>query len=96
MKFPKILVVEHDEDIRNLCRALLEKANFEVETCANVREALAFLHSHKDRCLIWSDITMPPMDGREFLAAFAKEHHTIVSTAESRNENDLSPETGNF
>lgn len=93
MKFPKILVVEDDENVRELCRALLEKVNFDVETCANVQEALAFLHSHKDRCLIWLDMTMSTMDGREFIAAFAKRPHTIVSTAESRNGNDLSPET---
>ena len=72
MKYSEILVVDDDDDLRELCRQLLEMAGFSVETCANGQEALQFLNAHGQPRLIFLDMMMPIMDGREFMSAFVK------------------------
>lgn len=74
----KILIIEDDADILFACRDLLEGEGFAVDSCANGREALAFLDSHPEPCLILLDMLMPIMNGREFMAIFAGRPHTIV------------------
>ena len=77
-KFPCVLIVEDDPDIRELsCRFLKEKG-YSVQTCKDGWEALAFLDTHLDPCLILLDMMMPIMNGRDFMAAFAMRPHTIV------------------
>jgi len=78
MAKPRILIVEDDDDIRELCRYLLEREHFTVEACANGKEALTSLDSHQEPCLILLDMMMPVMNGQEFMIAFAKRPHTIV------------------
>ena len=78
MKSPQILIVEDDDGIRDACREILEAEEFSVETCTNGKEALAILDAHPEPCLILLDMMMPIMNGREFMAAFAKRPHTIV------------------
>ena len=73
-----ILIIEDDENIRLVCRELLESEGFEVDTCSNGKEALAFLERHQEPCLILLDMLMPIMNGREFMAGFTKRPHTIV------------------
>lgn len=75
---PKILVVEDDHDLRELCRNQIVAAGFEVETCENGQEAIAFLDSHQAPCLILLDMMMPIMNGREFMSAFSSRPHTVV------------------
>ncbi len=72
MNCPRILIVEDDEDIRDLCQELLEAEGFVVEACANGQEAIASLDRHQDPCLILLDMMMPIMNGREFMAEFVK------------------------
>jgi CheY-like chemotaxis protein len=78
MKCAPILVVEDDDDIRNLCRELLESEGYTVETCSNGREALDALEHHREPCLILLDMLMPVMNGVEFMKQFIKRPHTIV------------------
>jgi CheY-like chemotaxis protein len=78
MKNPRILIVEDDTDIRELCQILLVKAGYTVETCVNGLEALVALKKHEEPCLILLDMMMPIMNGREFMAAFTKKPHTVV------------------
>lgn len=78
MNNPRILIVEDDDDIRELCRHLLEQEHFTVEACTNGKEALAYLDSHQEPCLILLDMMMPVMNGKEFMTAFAKRPHTII------------------
>jgi CheY-like chemotaxis protein len=78
MKCPRILVVEDNEDIRNLCRDLLESEGFSVETCVNGKDALAALDGWQEPCLILLDMLMPIMGGKEFMTEFVKRAHTIV------------------
>lgn len=62
-----ILLVEDDEDARNMLAAVLLGAHATVETAANAREALS-LYDTVQPDLIVSDIGMPDMDGYELIA----------------------------
>jgi signal transduction histidine kinase/ActR/RegA family two-component response regulator/HAMP domain-containing protein len=64
----RLLVVEDDENNRNLMVKLLRSAGFEVEDAVNGRDAIEIWekwHPH----LIWMDIRMPVMDGYAAIAA---------------------------
>jgi len=79
MQYPRILIVEDDENIRDFCRSLLEGEGYNVETCQNGEDAIASLDKSQDPCLILLDMLMPVMNGREFMSAFSKRpHHTVV------------------
>jgi CheY-like chemotaxis protein len=64
----RILVVDDDENIRDLLRLHLTSAGYEVEVAADAIVAgYRVLKSPPD--LIITDVTMPHMDGFEFVAA---------------------------
>ncbi len=60
-----ILVVEDDPSIRALCADVLRDQGYRVETAVDGQDGLDHLASHPD--LILLDLTMPVVDGREFL-----------------------------
>jgi CheY-like chemotaxis protein len=62
---PCILVVEDDENIRSIFATALRDEGYRVETAVDGRDALAHLGCAPD--LITLDLTMPSMDGYEFL-----------------------------
>ncbi len=64
----RLLVVEDEENSRNLMVRLLRSVGFEVEEAVNGREALEIWEKWHPR-LIWMDIRMPVMDGYEAIAA---------------------------
>jgi CheY-like chemotaxis protein len=63
-----ILIVEDENDARELLAEILRYKGFETATAANGAEAWKYLHDSDPPCLILLDITMPVMDGREFRA----------------------------
>jgi len=64
-----VLIVEDEDDIRELLAGLLEADGYRVLRARNGQEALALLHGPRRPCLIVLDLMMPVMDGRAFLRA---------------------------
>jgi len=61
-----VLVVDDDADVRELLRIALETDGYTVGCVADGRDALNYLRSHADTCLILLDLMLPVMDGRHF------------------------------
>ncbi|MGE5525704.1 MAG: CHASE domain-containing protein [Rhodospirillaceae bacterium] len=62
----RILVLDDEQDARDLVRHLLEQQGAQVQTAENAENALAVLESFRPD-LVLSDIGMPGMDGYEFI-----------------------------
>jgi CheY-like chemotaxis protein len=61
-----VLIVEDDEDLREMMAQLLTLEGFHTATVANGREALEYLHGTGTPEVILLDLMMPVMDGWEF------------------------------
>jgi CheY-like chemotaxis protein len=69
-----ILVVEDNDDVREMMAVTLELEGHEVATAVNGRDALEKLHSAERRpCLILLDLMMPVMNGWEFRRALERD-----------------------
>jgi DNA-binding response OmpR family regulator len=66
MKSASVLVVDDEEDIRDLIRLLLERSGLEVTEAASGREALRALHAVRPDVVVL-DVTMPDLDGWQTL-----------------------------
>ena len=64
-----ILVVEDNDDVREMMAVTLELEGHEVATAINGRDALNKLHTGGKPCLILLDLMMPVMNGWEFQRA---------------------------
>ena len=63
-----VLVVDDDEDTRYVVRQTLTRSGYHVAGATNAREALDGLSARPTPCAILLDLSMPIMDGWEFLA----------------------------
>lgn len=61
-----IMIVEDDDDARQMAQMILEHQGFSVEACANGKEAVEKLKTHTPS-LILLDIMMPEMSGYDVL-----------------------------
>ena len=59
------MIVDDDEDCREMLATLLVAHGYRIVTAENGAEALAVARQHKP-CLILLDLMMPVMDGEEF------------------------------
>jgi CheY-like chemotaxis protein len=66
VKHCPVLIVEDDEDLREMMAQLLTLEGFQTATVANGREALEYLHEASTPDVILLDLMMPVMDGWEF------------------------------
>ena len=64
---PTVLVIEDDDDMRELERTALETSGYQVVVATNGAEGLQRLRTCKP-CVIVLDVMMPVMDGLTFLA----------------------------
>ncbi|HEX6277247.1 MAG TPA: response regulator [Polyangiaceae bacterium] len=64
----RILVVDDDEDAREVVKELLENEKFAVFEASNGQEALDALGAHPETALVVLDLNMPVMSGTELLA----------------------------
>jgi CheY-like chemotaxis protein len=61
-----VLVIEDDADVRELLHMALAADGYAVATVDNGREAMHYLRSHADVCIILLDLGLPIMDGAQF------------------------------
>jgi len=64
-----VLVVEDDAEVRELLRIALAADGYEVAAVDNGREAMHYLRTHADACIILLDLALPIMDGAQFRRA---------------------------
>jgi two-component system cell cycle response regulator CpdR len=69
---PRILLAEDDDSLRGFLARALERAGYEVTSCADGDEAAAVLDQDWD--LLLTDIVMPGMDGIEVARLAAARH----------------------
>lgn len=69
----RILLVEDDASVRELCRSVLRKEGFEVLDAAEPQEALLLFLNSEERCdLVITDVVMPGMSGPELVEALRR------------------------
>ena len=73
---PAILVVDDDEDARELCRRMLTRAGFTAITAGHGREALHCLQQ-QNVDLVVTDMLMPEMDGVELMRTLRTARPTL-------------------
>jgi CheY-like chemotaxis protein len=69
VKHCPVLIVEDDEDLREMMAQLLTLEGFQTATVANGREALEYLHEASTPDVILLDLMMPVMNGWQFRSA---------------------------
>lgn len=73
-----VLVIEDDEDIREIVRLTLEEEGYRVRTAPNGLEGLRLLEEHGPPCVLLLDLMMPVMNGWEVLEKL-QEHEELAS-----------------
>jgi two-component system, chemotaxis family, chemotaxis protein CheY len=87
---PTILIVEDDEDARDLLKRILDAKGFNAAVAGDGAEALQYLRASEDEVdLILLDLMMPKMNGWEFRAAQLEDERfrsipVVVLTADAR------------
>jgi CheY-like chemotaxis protein len=89
-------VVEDDPVFRDGLRMLFEDEEFQVETAANGREALATLRDDPTPHVVLLDLMMPIMDGRAVYRTLTtdpelRDHHCVIILSAVRPDPDEFP-----
>ena len=91
----RILVIDDEPDIRNICHRALTLAGFEAETAANGEEARQ-LDGRNDYDLYLVDIRMPVLNGEEFYRWLESEQPQKAQRVIFMTGSSASDETGRF
>ena len=75
---PLLMVVDDDEDIREVLKLFLEAEGYRVITAADGREAWQQLQTSERPSLILLDLMMPVMDGEQFIKAMRRSPLTNI------------------
>jgi len=70
----KILVVDDEEKVREICRMALEYAGYQVGVSQNAQIALEFLEKEDDYALVLTDLNLPGLNGLELIREIEKRH----------------------
>lgn len=86
---PKLLLLEDEEDLREMLCETLQMAGYEVTTAGDGEEGLRKLSELDGLALIVTDLKMPKMNGLQFMSAIkkmqlTKEPPLVVMTAFSQ------------
>lgn len=74
-----ILIVDDEPELRTMMKDILETHGHTVITAHNGKEALTVYEKEKEKIdLVISDLGMPVMDGRQFLATLRKQGSTVA------------------
>lgn len=65
---PAVMIVEDDDEIRELMAEMLADNGYTVVTARNGQEALSLLRSTPPPCILLLDLMMPVMDGWQLRA----------------------------
>ena len=81
----RVLVVEDEHELRELIATWLETRSYQVVQAADGRDAVDLLEAGLEPDVILLDLTMPRMDGRQFLdwlraSPRHKDRHVIVAS----------------
>lgn len=85
-----VLIVDDDDDIRQVIRALLEDEGYIVDEARHGEEALRKLRSSSRQHVVLLDLRMPVLDGVAVINSLAKDktlqrrHAFILLTADNR------------
>lgn len=71
-----VLVVDDEDQVRQLIRAILEQAGYQVREARDGKEAL-YLYRQKPVDLVIMDILMPDQDGLESITTLRREFPTV-------------------
>lgn len=74
MKRHKILVVDDEQEIRDMCKRALERTGYRVDVSQNAQEALELLDKGEDYDLVLTDLGMPGLNGLELIREIKKKH----------------------
>ena len=94
MRKTKVLVVEDEPTVRNVCDLILRRNGFDpILVMDGVQGLSTFEERHEEICLVLSDVAMPNMGGIEMVRTlFETFHHPNVIMMSGRNLSDLVPE----
>jgi len=76
---PRALLVDDEDQVRHICRRVLERLSFKVIDTGDPREAARLGQELEDLDLVLSDIVMPGMDGIELVARIRETNPNIAA-----------------
>jgi DNA-binding NtrC family response regulator len=90
----KILIVEDEPTVRNICQAVLRNHGFQSIVTTNGMEGLkVYQERHEEICLVLSDVSMPLMGGIEMVRKLFEMHaHANVIMMSGYSLSDIVPD----